>query len=668
MTRIALVSRGIHPLGGGGIGVQTVGAGALLSEVAQVTVVTSSSNEKGIRELQHAGDPELPRNVRFAFVDEPSPGDFGSYYSFMHLYSARVYNKLEELYWSDGVDVIEFADFLGEGVVTVQARRAQEPFLRDTTVCVRLHTSAEMCSILNGYVDDEFQTRMIFAGERHALRYADRLLAPGRGVLTTYERFYETGELGKAAVIAPTVPAGELGPAVDPPPSEHIRFLYVGRLERRKGVQDLIRAATGLRRDNWSLTLLGGDTDTAPLGLSMRDQLALAAAEHPRIRFINSLPRAEVKKLVAEHDVVVIPSRWECWPSVILEAFQANRPVIATPTGGMVEMVGDTGAGWLTDGRRDQSLAAALDRVLEDPGLVAELIASGVPRRAYGQLTDPDAFRAGYLKLASSEHRGAGRSAAPRPTSQPLVSAVVPYFRLERHVEDTLRSIFEQDYSRLEVIVVNDGSLRPEDQVLAELASRYPIRVLTQENAGLGRARNAGIRQSRGHYVLPVDADNMIRPSFVRRCVELLEEDGSAAFATTWSLYLDEDGEPLGPGDTGFQPFGNSSSAVLRDNVAGDATAVIRRRIFDLGHWYSPDLTSYEDWQFYRELHAAGLYGRVIPKRLLLYRVRGGSMLREVGLPLVSRLFGEMEAQLREGQIEWECKSDSVFRQSVPTL
>ena len=236
------------------------------------------------------------------------------------------------------------------------------------------------------------------------------------------------------------------------------------------------------------------------------------------------------------------------------------------------------------------------------------------------------------------------------------MSVVIPYFKLDRYIEDTLRSVFEQDHPRLEVIVVNDGAFRPEDQILAELASRYPIRVLTKENAGLGRARNSGIRNSTGRYVLPLDADNMIQPTFVSRCLDVLEEDSSAAFATTWSLYLDEHGEPL-DGDAGFQPIGNSSTAVMRDNVAGDATAVIRRRVFDLGHWYSPDLTSYEDWQFYRQLHVAGLFGRVIPKRLLLYRVRSGSMLREVGMPQIGRLYGEMEAQLRERQIEWESRS-----------
>ena len=112
--------------------------------------------------------------------------------------------------------------------------------------------------------------------------------------------------------------------------------------------------------------------------------------------------------------------------------------------------------------------------------------------------------------------------------------------------------------------------------------------------------------------------------------------------------------------NTGFQPIGNYPAAVLQDNVAGDATALIRKRIFDLGHWYSPDLTSYEDWQFYRELHAAGHYGRVIPERLLVYRVRDTSMLRDVGLDQHGRLYGEMNAHLREKGVQWESRSASA--------
>ena len=157
--------------------------------------------------------------------------------------------------------------------------------------------------------------------------------------------------------------------------------------------------------------------------------------------------------------------------------------------------------------------------------------------------------------------------------------------------------------------------------------------------------------------MLPLDADNVLRPAFVRRCLEVLEEEPAVAFVSTWAQFVDEQGHPLEGDASGYQPIGNRSPAVLRENIAGDATALIRKRVFDLGHWYSPDLTSYEDWQFYRELHVAGLHGRAIPERLLLYRVRAESMMRDIGLGQHHRLYGEMTAELREKEMTWESRS-----------
>jgi glycogen synthase len=425
-------------------------------------------------------------------------------------------------------------------------------------------------------------------------------------------------------------------------------------LERRKGVRELVQAVLGVPALEWKLTLVGADTATAPLQTSMREHLELAANEDPRIEFRESVPREHLSDLILKHHVSICPSRWECWPNAVLEPLELGRPVLATPTGGLVEMLGEPQAGWLAGGCDATSLADALEGVLKAPDRVAELVSSGAPRRVFQQLTEADEICHRYLTLAKDRTRTASPGGS-KAGQEPLVSVVIPYFRLHRFVEETLRSVFQQDHRPLEVIVVNDGSFGPDDELLKDLATAYPIRVLTQQNAGLGAARNAGIAQSRGRYVLPVDADNMLRPSFVSRCVELLEQDRSIAFATTWSRYIGEDGMELE--GMGYQPMGNETPLVLEGNVAGDAAAVIRKRLFDLGLRYSRDLTSFEDWQLYRELHCRGHYGRVIPERLLLYRVRPDSMLREVGLQRTGHLDGELRALLQESQVEWEFKS-----------
>jgi glycosyltransferase involved in cell wall biosynthesis len=237
---------------------------------------------------------------------------------------------------------------------------------------------------------------------------------------------------------------------------------------------------------------------------------------------------------------------------------------------------------------------------------------------------------------------------------QPLVSVVVTYFELDEFVETAVASVFEQTYPRVEVLIVNDGSFRPEDEILSELASRYPLTVLTQPNAGPGAARNFGVRQSRGQHVFMLDADNMAAPSLVERCVEVLEERPEVAYVSCWLQFVDEGGEPLEPSPRGYQPVSNECGAVDRINIAGDAAAVVRRRVFDLGFWYSDEIATHDDWLLYRQLARVGLFGHVIPERLVLYRVRPTSLTVTIGDPRGhDRRVEDLEAAERERVVRW---------------
>ena len=460
---------------------------------------------------------------------------------------------------------------------------------------------------------------------------------------------------------SPTPPESAIayvGPAVGPDadrayePGDPLRLLFVGRLERRKGVSNLIRAARGLDRDDFRLVMLGADTSTGPLGVSMSDMLRLAIADDPRIELRGHADRLHVRDALREHDVMVVPSLWECGPYVALEALHLNRPVLGTPVGGLVEIVKPGISGWLADDSDSDAIARSLEYVLDHRDEVQRLVRSGGVVQRAAQLCDEGEILDGYEGLARCRPRRRRRVVGG---GWPLVSVVVPYFRSSEFVADTVRSVGEQSYPRLELVLVNDGSFEDEDWVVGELAARDRVVVVSQMNSGLGAARNFGISQCRGRYVFPLDADNMAHPEFVARCVEILEHRPELAYATSWSRYVTQDGTPR-PGPLGYQPLGNEHATLLvEEDVAGDAAAVIRRRIFDAGFRYSAELTACEDWHFYRELAAAGHYGTVIPERLLYYRVRGDSMQAEIGVPRRERILGEIEALLRERAIDWTC-------------
>lgn len=653
--RVALVSRELYPLGGGGIGQFVSAAAELLSGTAEVTILTTSLFEQSYERLRADGDPRLPRgSVRVEFVPEPTDEEALGWYHVMHCYGARVYDRLKELYPAGGPELIEFPDFLGEAFVTLQAAEALDPFLARTRICVRVHTTAEICEVLDGYYHRDLASHALHDMERFSLARADRLIWQGGDVLGTYQRFYGARALAPGTRIRYPY----LGPATAPGADAEfgagvpLRILYAGRLERRKGVANLVRAATGMTRDDARITLIGGDTNTAPLGVSMRDQLNLAIADDGRIDVLGQLDRAALADAIRDHDVVVIPSLWECWPYAALEALHLNRPVLATPVGGLVELVQPGQSGWLAGGTDAVALADALESLLDRRDELEQLVRSEGPRSRGSALTDEREILDSYQGLARIDPR----RPVPRRRAQakpPLVSAIVPYYRAARYVMETIESLIAQTYRRLEIVLVNDGSFEEDDWVVAEIAGRLPSIVVTQMNSGLGAARNLAVSQSRGRYVLPLDSDNVAEPGFVERCVEILERRRDVAYVTSWSRYIDDDGDPIDGVQIGYQPLGNHAALVARDNVAGDAAAVVRRQIFDAGFRYSEELTSYEDWHLYRELSRAGHFGMVIPERLLRYRLRPDSMQAQIAQPRRARLEGEIEALMRENGVRW---------------
>ena len=653
MTRsqIAIVSREVHPFGGG-IGTYVSALARFLAADMDVTVFASTlrRDEMASPEAQSL----LDGRVELVFVDEPPEG--GSYFGGLHRYSANVLRALRAHYGTRGPDLIEFQDYLGEAAVTVQARVTREPFLADTPVFIRLNTTVELCALLDAFLDPSIASEQILALERYSLKFADGLLYGGGDIYGLYERVY--GRDGLAPGHPVRQPLGEAGPIrldaghplTDPPADGPLRLLYMGRLERRKGVQDLVRAMAELC-ENATLTLVGGDTDTAPLGTPMSWLLKEAVRGDARIEFIDHLKRADLPALIDRHHALAVPSIWECWPAVALEALARNRPLLATPVGGLLEMVQAGRSGWLTQAAGHR-LADAIEGLARDRTALNGLIAGRAPRRVHEELCEGDEVRGFYAQAVPAVRRTRRRPGGGR-FDRPLVSAIVPYYRASKYVEEAIDSLLDQTYAPIEIVLVNDGSFQLEDRIVGRLNARFGIRVATQPNSGLGAARNFGIKLSRGRYVALLDSDNMFAPKFVERAVEAMESDPRIAYVGTWSRYVDEFGTPFGGPGAGFQPLSNFLDTMRRGNVAGDAATLVRRSVYDRGYWYSDELTSYEDWDFFYRVRSAGLYGHCIPQRLLRYRVRASSMLREVGLPEAARLEGELIAHRRAHEISW---------------
>ena len=176
-----------------------------------MTIITTDTHEAGYHELLAAGDARLPAGVRFEFVAEPSIEEAAGWYGQLHLWSARAYEALVRLYPDGGPDLAEFPDYLGEGCVTAQAKQTLDRRLRNTLVCIRAYTTAEMCAVLDGHLPDDRETRHVSELERFALRHSDCFIWPGGGVLDAYRAFY-----GEAGICTPVQVPHTVAPGPDP--------------------------------------------------------------------------------------------------------------------------------------------------------------------------------------------------------------------------------------------------------------------------------------------------------------------------------------------------------------------------------------------------------------------------------------------------------------------
>lgn len=105
-----------------------------------------------------------------------------------------------------------------------------------------------------------------------------------------------------------------------------------------------------------------------------------------------------------------------------------------------------------------------------------------------------------------------------------LVSVIVPVYNNEAYVEKCIRSITEQSYKNLEILVINDGSKDSSLEILEKLAEEDTrIKLFDQENAGVAVARNKGLEHATGEYVTFIDGDDYVGRNYISNLCEKAE-------------------------------------------------------------------------------------------------------------------------------------------------
>jgi glycogen synthase len=206
-----------------------------------------------------------------------------------------------------------------------------------------------------------------------------------------------------------------------------VRLLFVGRLERRKGVDLLLEVVPDLLLEYPDLVVqvVGQDTPNTEMGMGYREAFErryTGSEIGKRVIFSGQVTEEELYKAYAECDIFCAPSRFESLGLVLLEAMMMGKPVVATAVGGMTEVV--DGNGLLALPEDAGSLRTCLSRLIGDAGLREEM--GKRSRELFESLWS--------LPLAVERTLEAYREAAARwtqPSGQPVVAA-----RMERILQE----------------------------------------------------------------------------------------------------------------------------------------------------------------------------------------------------------------------------------------
>lgn len=201
----------------------------------------------------------------------------------------------------------------------------------------------------------------------------------------------------------------------------------------------------------------------------------------------------------------------------------------------------------------------------------------------------------------------------------PLVSIVIPCYNQKDYIKNTLDSVKKQIYQNWECIIVNDGSTDNSIEIIKECTKDdNRFKIINKCNEGVSVARNTAINVSKGEYILPLDGDDIITPSYISTAVSYFICNPKVKLVYCRAAFIgDREGEWQLP------PY-NFESLKWENSIF--CSALFRRSDFEKSSGYNPNMKQgLEDWDFWLSFLNQKDEVYKIPEILFYYRKHGAT-------------------------------------------
>lgn len=193
-------------------------------------------------------------------------------------------------------------------------------------------------------------------------------------------------------------------------------------------------------------------------------------------------------------------------------------------------------------------------------------------------------------------------------------------------MKEAINSCYNSKFKEIEIIVVNDGST---DKFTLDILNDYGnqnIKILEQPNKGAAAARNFGVSHAKGEFLLFLDSDNIIRPDYLTKSIEVMVNNPSIAVVYSKPFFFGGDA-----GSNRFEVRDFLFDSLLAGNYI-DMCSLVRKKFFlDLGGFdENRELFFGEDWELWIRISQAGGEFYFLNEVLFEYRIRRGSLIDQV--------------------------------------
>ncbi len=198
-------------------------------------------------------------------------------------------------------------------------------------------------------------------------------------------------------------------------------------------------------------------------------------------------------------------------------------------------------------------------------------------------------------------------------------SCIIPVYNQVEYLPMAIESALDQTLPA-EVIVIDDGSTDGSGAVADGYKDK--IKVIHQVNKGLASARNTGIMNSVGDYILPLDADDMLMETCIEQLTKAAEANGSDVIASSFKTFGISNDEITLQDIPTLQDF-------IQANRLGYFSAVKRSVLLEIGGYNPRMALGWEDWDLWLDIFKRGHSLCLLKDKLVLYRTKEKSMITE---------------------------------------